>query len=70
MINYLYHYHIPFTIIATKADKLSRAAQQRQRRDIAAFLKIGTDNIILVSSIKKTGKEAVLKKIFEIIQSA
>ena len=35
LINYLYKYQIPITIIATKADKLSRAAQQRQRRDIA-----------------------------------
>ena len=38
MINYLYHYNVPFSIIATKADKLSRAETARQRKAIADAL--------------------------------
>ncbi|MBO4381167.1 MAG: YihA family ribosome biogenesis GTP-binding protein [Clostridia bacterium] len=63
LINYLYTYHIPFTVIATKADKLSRAQQQKCKAVIAAALAIGQGDILVTSSEKKTGKEAVLARI-------
>ncbi len=67
MLNYLYFYQLPFTIIATKADKLSRSAQGARRHALAASLKVGADNIILVSSLKKTGKQQVLDRIEQIL---
>lgn len=67
MINYLYHYAIPFTVIATKADKLSRSAQLNRKREIANALKLGEDNIIVTSALKKTGLFEVLKRIEEIL---
>ena len=60
MVAYLHHYHIPFSIIATKADKLSRQACLKQRREIAKTLCLGADNIYMVSSHAKKGKEEIL----------
>lgn len=70
MLNYLYHYNIPFTIIATKADKLSRSAAFTRRREIANALKVGIDDIIITSSLAKSGKDAVLKRIEDILSVA
>lgn len=68
MLNYLYFYQLPFTIIATKSDKLSRAAIGRRKQELAASLKVGIDNIILVSSSEKTGKEQVLERLERILE--
>ena len=63
LINYLYSYRIPFTIIATKADKLSRAQQQKCKAIIASSLCVGVKDILVTSSLAKTGKDDVLSKI-------
>jgi GTP-binding protein len=63
MINYLYHYDIPFTIIASKSDKLSRSAAFLRKKKIAAAFKIGEDNILMVSNLNLSGKQEVMQKI-------
>lgn len=63
MMNYMVYYNIPFTIVATKADKLSRAQAERAKREIATALKVGNDNIFLVSSDKRTGADELLSRI-------
>ena len=63
LINYLYSYNIPFTIIATKADKLSRAQQQKCLSVIATALCVGTKDILVTSASAKTGEEGVLTRI-------
>ncbi len=63
LINYLYLYNIPFTIIATKADKLSKAQQQKCLSAIATALCVGTKDILVTSALAKTGKEGVLTRI-------
>lgn len=70
LINYLYSYNIPFSIIATKADKLSRAQQQKCRAVIASSLCVGINDIIVTSSTAKTGKEAVNARIDMLLQNA
>lgn len=70
MVNYLYSYRIPFTIIATKADKLSRAQQQKCLSVVASALCVGTRDIIVTSATAKTGKEAVLARIDTLLQNA
>ena len=70
LINYLYSYHIPFTVIATKADKLSRAQQQKSIGVISSALAIGRADVIVTSSEKKTGKEAVLERIDNLLKHA
>lgn len=67
MLGYLYHFGIPFTVVATKADKLSKAQQARARQTIATDLMIGKDNIIVFSSQSKQGKDEVLSRIGQIL---
>lgn len=66
MVNYLYYYRMPFTVIATKCDKLSKAEIGRSMQTIATTLKIGRDNIIAVSQ-EGYGMEKVTTRIEEIL---
>lgn len=70
MVHYLYSYGIPFTLIATKADKLSRAQQQKCLAVIASTLGVGVKDILVTSSSAKTGKERVLERIDTLLQNA
>lgn len=67
MIAYLHHYNIPFTIIATKSDKLSRAGINKQKQILANCLALTPAHIIAVSALKKTGIEEVLQKIEDVM---
>lgn len=69
MINYMYHYSIPFTVVATKADKLAKSRVKPALVEISKVLKIGVDNIIAVSNTDKKGREEVFAKIDNIISS-
>ncbi len=53
--------NLPFTVIATKADKLNKSESFIGRQKIATALKIGVDNVIVTSSLKKLGKEDILE---------
>lgn len=66
MAEYLYHNIIPYTIIATKADKLSKAAIGRSVQNIASAYKCGAGDIIATSSENRYGLEKVLEKIGQI----
>ncbi|MCD8309378.1 MAG: ribosome biogenesis GTP-binding protein YihA/YsxC [Clostridia bacterium] len=68
MINFLYASLIPFTIVATKADKVSRSAAQNGAKLIANTFACGVDNVIITSSENRYGKEAVLDRIEGVIQ--
>ncbi|MCD8040303.1 MAG: ribosome biogenesis GTP-binding protein YihA/YsxC [Clostridia bacterium] len=68
MINFLYASLIPFTIVATKADKVSRSAAQNGAKLIANTFACGVDNVIITSSESRYGKEAVLDRIEGVIQ--
>ncbi len=70
LINFLYAYHIPFTIIATKADKLSRAQQTKAKSVIASSLAVGISDILVTSASQKTGKESVLTRIDTLLANA
>ena len=67
MIEYLYYNIIPFTVIATKADKISKAAAARSLQNIAAEYKCGSGNIIAVSSETRQGLDRTLERIEEIL---
>ena len=67
MIDYLFRKNIDFSIIATKADKLSTLQQNMSKRKLAESLKVGIDNIFVVSSVKKTGRDAVEARIKQIL---
>lgn len=67
MLTFLNYHIIPFTVIATKADKLSRMKARERHRQLAGELGLGMDNIILSSGETGLGKEDILNKIEEIL---
>lgn len=69
MINYLYHYRIPFSLVATKADKLPKTKIKPALGAIAAKLKVGVDDVHAVSD-KGYGKNDVLSLIEKAVQTA
>lgn len=66
MINYLYHYAIPFVLVATKADKLAKTRVKPRLKEIAAFLKVGVADVTASSAEKGVGKQ----EIFALIEQA
>ena len=60
MVEYLRHYEIPFTVVATKADKLSKAQRGRSIPVICRTLAVQPWEIIAYSSEDGTGREALL----------
>lgn len=59
--------NIPFTVVATKADKLSRAARQRQLLPICRSLVVQPWEVIPFSSQTKEGREELLTAIAGIL---
>ena len=70
MYNYLFKNNVPYTIVATKADKVSKSQVKNRLRSIANYLKVGEGNLIAVSSTAKTGKEAVLDRIEKVLAAS
>ncbi len=68
MVTYLNHFIIPFTVIATKADKLAKTRIKPAVRNLAACINIGEDNVIATSAQNAFGKEKVLEKLDKIIE--
>lgn len=67
MLNYLYYYQIPFTVVATKCDKVTKSALFGEIGKLSTHLKIGRDNIIPFSAVTKFGVDKVLNRIEQIL---
>ena len=64
MYNFLKHYQLPVTIIATKTDKIGITNQQKQRSLVLEELDLVVgDEFVMFSNITKLGKDEVYKKI-------
>lgn len=64
MYNYLKHYEIPVTIIATKADKVGITQHQKQRNLILNELELVVgDDFIVASNVTKLGRDEIYDKI-------
>lgn len=63
MLQYLYFYHIPFTLICTKSDKLSKSAANKRKREIANFIGVGVDDVLTFSSLNKNGLQDIFDRI-------
>ena len=61
MVRYLRHYDIPFTVIATKADKLSKAQRGRNIPVICRTLEVQPWEILTYSSKDGTGRDRLLE---------
>lgn len=67
MINYLYHYALPFALVATKADKLGKTKIKPSIKDIATYLKLGIADVTATSAETGFGKDELLKIIEQAI---
>lgn len=64
MYNYLKHYKIPVTIVATKTDKIGITLQQKQRSIILDDLELVVgDDFVMFSNITKVGRSEICDKI-------
>ncbi|MDE7379527.1 MAG: ribosome biogenesis GTP-binding protein YihA/YsxC, partial [Clostridia bacterium] len=68
MVNFLYERIIPFTVIATKADKLSRAQQQRALTMLSTAYTCGKDAILPTSAKTRQGMERVIEEIKKVVE--
>lgn len=65
MINWLIDTDTPFTVVATKSDKLSKTALQKAVSDIENEFFLGTDiHILPFSSVTRDGKNQLWNEIF------
>ena len=60
MFQWFVRHQIPVLVIATKADKLSRMAQQKQKKQIQNILGIEESAVLTYSSIKNEGRSDLL----------
>lgn len=66
LVDFLNYHIIPFSVIATKSDKLSRMKAKERRRAIASQFALGEDNVAVVSSMTGEGKADVLSRIAQV----
>lgn len=63
MAEYVRYNNIPLSIIATKADKLTRNEQNKAIKNISETLNVEKDNIFMLSSLKKYGQDEIWQHI-------
>ena len=68
MINYLHSYALPFTVVATKADKIGKTRIYERVKSIGNYLAIGMDKVIATSAENGYGKDKLIAKIDEVLQ--
>ena len=67
MLKYFDYYHIPFICVVTKADKIAKSQRKLSAVKIARQIGIGDENIFVVSTSEKFGKDEILEKIEQFI---
>lgn len=67
LINYLRDLQLPFTVVLTKSDKLSRAQIGNAVIKIAAALGLARDNLIVTSGQSGAGKDALLNRLNDVL---
>lgn len=68
MLDFLNYHVVPFTVLLSKGDKLSKMKLREQSMKIAAKACLAIGNVIVTSGETRLGKEAVLQKIADVIR--
>ncbi|MBQ8406319.1 MAG: YihA family ribosome biogenesis GTP-binding protein [Clostridia bacterium] len=68
MIEFLHYHVLPFTVVLTKADKLSKMKLKEHKKAIAADLYLGEGNLLATSAETGYGKNDVLRRIQSVIE--
>ncbi len=64
MYNFLKHYKLPVTVVATKTDKIGITLQQKQRSSILKDIDLVVgDDFVMFSNVTKEGKLEIQEKI-------
>ena len=66
MIEFVRHYDIPVSIIATKSDKVTRNDAAKSKIAIKKKLRLVGEPIFPISALKKIGAEEIWEHILEI----
>jgi GTP-binding protein len=66
LLNWLDRREIPSVLIVTKADKLSKTAQAKQRTLIAAALEVEPDELVLFSAKTRQGREELWRTLLSL----
>ena len=66
MVQFMASHALPFTVIATKSDKLSRMKVKERTRAVANAFGLGADNVIATSGATGAGKDALLARIGQV----
>ncbi len=61
MVNYLRHYEIPFHVVATKADKVSRPERARCVQQVCRTLAVQPWQVIPFSAVDGMGRDQILE---------
>ena len=68
MVSFLVYHAMPFTVVATKSDKLSKMKVKERTRAVANAFGLGADNVIPVSGLTGDGKDPLLARIAQVIR--
>ncbi len=66
---WLEHYSIAKILVLTKADKLSKTKQEKQRTAVAKTLEVDSNDLILFSAKSRRGRDAVWDAIISLTES-
>jgi len=66
LIAWLEHYSIARILVLTKADKLSKTKQEKQRAAVARALEVDSGDLILFSAKSRKGRDAVWNAIISL----
>jgi len=64
MINWFKYKNLPFTVVLTKADKVSKSQAQKAVKDVCKIFNINREEVVIFSALEKIGVSQVLS-IFE-----
>ena len=70
MLEFLHYHILPFSVVMTKADKLSKMKIKEHKKAIASDLYLGEGNLLATSAETGFGKTEVLEKIRQVILQA
>jgi GTP-binding protein len=67
LVRWLEAFDIPFLIVLTKSDKISKNKCSTQQKIIKDFLLLKDEEIICFSAVNKMGRQEILKRIMRVI---
>ena len=68
MYKYLKHYNIPVSVVCTKLDKVKKNAHEKQLNLISKTLEVEKEELILFSSVTKTGKQEIYSRLIDTLE--